>query len=112
MIEKGTRLYPQYFTASHMYYDNEPYAYWVSEPSINFCNWILYKEYNDYVSVCNPNDCLAAVSYEEVMEELRTFTFYEGMDREKLCKAFRQRSLYMTDEESWNWEDFELDDYE
>ena len=112
MIEKGTRLYPQYFTADHMYYNDEPYAYWVSEPSINFCNWVLYKEYNDYISVCNPNDCLSAVSYEDVMNELRTYSFYDGMDREKLCKAFRQRSLYMTDEESWDWEDFELDDYE
>jgi hypothetical protein len=108
MIDKGTRLFPEYFDSSQMYYDDEPYAYWVSEPSINFCNWILYKEYNDYVSICHPNDCLSAISYEEVLEELRTYTFYEGMDREKLCKAFRHRSLYMKPEEARDWEDFVL----
>lgn len=110
MIPQGTTLYPEYFTADKMYFDNKPFAYWVSEPSINFCNWILYKEYNDYSSVCNPNDCLSAVSYEDVMHELRTYTFYEGMDREKLCKAFRQRSLHMSYEEEMEWEDFEFDE--
>lgn len=106
MIEKGMTLYPEYFDSSQMYFNDEPYAYWVSAPEYNFCNWILYKEYNDYISVCNPNDCLAAVSYEDIMNEFRTFTFYDGMDREKLCKMFRQRSLYMTSKEYMDWEDF------
>ena len=106
MIEKGTRLFPEYFDCSQMYYDDEPFAYWVSEPEYNFCNWVLYKEYNDYSSVCHPNDCLAAVSYEDVLEEFRTASFYDGMDREKLCKMFRQRPLNMSPEESRNWEDF------
>lgn len=110
MIPEGTTLYPEYFTSDNMYFDDEPFAYWVSEPSINFYNWVLYKEYNDYSSVCNPNDCLSAISYEDVMDELRTYTFYEGMDREKLCKAFRQRSLHMSYEEEIEWEDFEFDD--
>lgn len=108
MIERGTILYPQCFTASQMYYNDEPYAYWVDEPSINFCNWILYKEYNDYVSTCSPNDCLSALSYEEVIDELKTASFYDGMDREKLCNAFRQRSLHMSYEEEINFEDFDL----
>lgn len=106
MIEEGTHLYPQYFDATQMYFDDEPYAYWVSVPEYNFCNWILYKEYNDYISTCNPNDCLSAISYEDVLEELRTYSFYDGMDREKLCRMFRQRSLYMTLEECRDWEDF------
>lgn len=103
MIRKGTILYPQWITAYEMYYNNKPYAYWVSEPSINFCNWILYKEYNDYVSTCSPNDCLSALSYEEVIKELKTASFYDGMDRKKLCNAFRQRSL---NDNLYEFEDF------
>ena len=106
MIEKGTTLFPEYFDYSQMYYNDEPYAYWVSVPEYNFYEWILYKEYNDYRSICHPNDCLAAASYEEVLEELKTSSFYENMDRDKLCKTFRQRSLNMTDEEARDWEDF------
>lgn len=106
MIDKDTILYPQCFTSNQMYYDNEPYAYWVSVPEYNVCNWVLYKEYNDYISTCAPNDCLRAVSYEDIMEEFREYSFYEGMDREKLCRTFRQRSLNMTWEESIDWEDF------
>ena len=103
MIPKYITLYPEYFTSSEMYYDDEPYAYWLSVPEYNFCNWILYKEYNDYNSTCAPNDCLAAVSYEELMNEFRTYSFYEGMDREKLCRTFRQRSLY---DDEYDFEDF------
>ena len=106
MIDKDTILYPQCVTSDQMYYDNEPYAYWVSVPEYNFCNWVLYKEYNDYISTCAPNDGLRAVSYEDIMEEFREYSFYEGMDREKLCRTFRQRSLNMTWEESIDWEDF------
>ena len=93
MIPKGTRLYPQCVTSSQMLYEDEPYAYWCSEPQYNFCNWILYKEYNDYVSTCHPNDCLGALTYEEVIREFRESCFYEKMDREKLVRTFRQRSL-------------------
>lgn len=110
MIPKGTILYPTTITSSQMYYYDEPYAYWATDSYSTFCNWVLYKEYNDYISTCAPNDCLAGISYEEVMEELRTFHFYDGMDREKLCKAFRQRSLNATDEEMYNWEDFIYDE--
>ena len=106
MLDKGTVLYPQDISPNEMYYDNEPYAYWLSVPEYNVCNWVLYKEYNDYVSICAPNDCLRAVSYEDIMEEFREYSFYEGMDREKLCRTFRQRSLNMTWEESIDWEDF------
>lgn len=106
MINEGTTLFPEYFDALQMYYNNEPYAYWVSAPEYNFYNWILYKEYNNYKSICYPNDCLSAVSYEEVIDELKTFSFYDSMDREKLCKMFRQRSLLMTPSEAENWEDF------
>ena len=109
MIPKGTTLYPQYFTSDRMYFDDQPFAYWVSCSHINFCNWVLFKEYNDYDSVCNPNDCLAAVSYEQVMHELRTYSYYDGMDREKLCRAFRQRSLDMSYEEEIDFEDFDFD---
>ena len=106
MIDKDTILYPQDISPNEMYYDNEPYAYWVSVPEYNVFNWVLYKEYNDYISTCAPNDCLRAVSYEDIMEEFREYSFYEGMDREKLCRTFRQRSLNMTWEESIDWEDF------
>lgn len=106
MIDKDTILYPQDISPNEMYYDNEPYAYWLSVPEYNVCNWVLYKEYNGYISTCAPNDCLRAVSYEDIMEEFRTYSFYEGMDREKLCHTFRQRSLDMTLEESMEWEDF------
>ena len=106
MIDKDTILYPQDISPNEMYYDNEPYAYWLSVPEYNVCNWVLYKEYNDYVSICAPNDCLRAVSYEDIMEEFREYSFYEDMDREKLCRTFRQRSLNMTWEESIDWEDF------
>ena len=106
MIAEGTILYPQDISPNEMYYDNEPYAYWVSVPEYNVCNWVLYKEYDDYISTCAPNDCLRAVSYEDIMKEFREYSFYEGMDREKLCRTFRQRSLNMTLEESMEWEDF------
>lgn len=103
MIPEGTTLFPEYVDCSQMYYDDEPYAYWLSVPEYNFCNWILYKEYNDYISVCHPNDCLRAVSYEDIMKEFREYSFYEGMDRELLCKKFRQRSLEGDDKD---FEDF------
>ena len=102
MIAEGTTLYPEYFDSSQMYFDNEPFAYWVESPEYNFCNWVLYKEYNDYVSTCNPNDCLAGISYEGVMQEFREYSFYDGMDREKLCRMFRQRSL----DSDYDFEDF------
>ena len=103
MIERGTRLYPEVFDSSQMYYQGQPFAYWLSVPEYNFCEWILYKEYNDYTSVCNPNDCLAAVSHEELMREFKTFSYYENMDREMLCRTFRQRSL---DDNPYEFEDF------
>lgn len=106
MIAEDTILYPQCVTSDQMYYDDEPYAYWLSVPEYDVCNWVLYKEYNDYISTCAPNDCLRTVSYEDIMEEFREYSFYEGMDREKLCRTFRQRSLNMTWEESIDWEDF------
>ncbi len=84
MIEEGTTLYPTCMTATNLYCDDEPYAYWVDVPEYNFCDWVLYKEYNDYTSVCAPNDCIAGVSYEDVMEEFRNWSYFEGMDREKL----------------------------
>ena len=56
MIAEGTILYPQDISPNEIYYDNEPYAYWLSVPEYNVCNWVLYKEYNDYVSICAIND--------------------------------------------------------
>jgi len=103
MIPKGTTLYPQYITATDMYYGDEPFAYWLSVPEYDVYNWVLYKEYNDYNSVCHPNDCLCGVSYESLMEEFRTYSFYDGMDREMLCRTFRQRSL---DDNPYEFEDF------
>ena len=103
MIPKGTTLYPQWANGMEMYFDDEPYAYWVEEPAYNFCNWVLYKEYDDYASVCNPNDCLSAVSYKQLMNEFRTYSFYEGLDREMLCRTFRQRSI---EDNPYEFEDF------
>ena len=104
MIPEGTTLYPERIDSSQMYYNDEPYAYWVEAPEYNFCNWVLYKEYNNYISVCHPNDCIAAVSYEDLMKEFREWTYYEGMDREKLCRTFRQRPLQTRLDD--DWEDF------
>lgn len=99
MISKGTILYPTSFGATEMYFYDEPFAYWLEETG----QWILYKEYDDYTSVCNPNDCLAAISYKQVLYEFRNYCFYENEDREKLCRTFRQRSM---EDNPYEFEDF------
>lgn len=89
MIEKGTTLFPTTQDCSQLWYNDEPYAYWEEFSG----EWILYKEYNDYCSICHPNDCISAVSYEEMLDHFRTYFWFEDYDREKLCRTFRQRSL-------------------
>ena len=31
MITEGTTLYPEYFTGAEMFYDDQPFAYWLGE---------------------------------------------------------------------------------
>ena len=102
MLDKLEPLYPEYFDASELFCNDEPYAYWLSVPEYNFYNWILYKEYNGYNSRVG-NGGLQGISYEQLMDEFRTFSFYDGMDREKLCRTFRQRSL---NDNPYEFEDF------
>lgn len=101
MIPEGTTLYPEWFDYSQMYCCGEPYAYWLHETG----QWILYKEYNSYRSVCHPNDCLSAINYDQVLYEFRNYCFYENCDREKLCRTFRQRSI----DDPYDFEDFAED---
>lgn len=100
MIPKGTTLFPEWFDSSQMYYCDMPFAYWLGG---NICEWVLYKEYNDYKSICHPNDCLCGISKEELLERFKTFSWYKEEDRENLCQAFRQRSL---GDNEYNFEDF------
>lgn len=100
MITEGTTLYPEYFAESEMFYDDQPFAYWLGG---NICEWILYKEYNDFNSVCNTNDCLCAISKEELLERFKTFSWFKDEEREKLCETFRQRSL---NDDPYNFDDF------
>lgn len=103
MIDKCYTLYPEYVDAMNMYFNDEPYAYWVSNENYNFCAWVLYKEYNDYSSCCNPNDCIAGESYEEIIDSFRNSWSYRNQDRDMLIRTFRQRSLGDTE---YNFEDF------
>ena len=105
MIDRFETLRPQYFDAENLYFNDESYAYWLSVPEYNVHEWVLYKEYNDYRSAVG-NGGLQGISYEELMDSFRTYSFYEGMDREKLCRTFRQRSL---DDNPYEFEDF-IDD--
>ena len=65
--------------------------------------WVLYKEYDSYVSICNPNDCLSAISKDELLKHFRTYSWFEDEDRDKLCETFRQRSL---NDNEYNFDDF------
>ena len=85
-----------------MWCHDKPYAYWLSASKYNVYEWVLYKEYNDYTSVVG-NGGLKGVSYEELMDSFRTYSFYDNVDREMLCRTFRQRSL---DDNSYEFEDF------
>ena len=75
----------------------------------------MFKEYNDYKYVCHSNDCIAAISYNDLIESFKNDHFYDNMDREKLCRTFRQRSLETefgpNSEPYWNFEDFIDEDY-
>ena len=102
MIDKFETLRPEFLTATNLWYNDEPYAYWLSAPEYNVYEWVLSKEYNDYESVVG-NSGLKGVSYEELMNSFRTYTFYDNIDREMLCRTFRQRSLY---DDSYDFEDF------
>lgn len=100
MIDKGTTLFPTCITCDRMYYHDEPYAYWLGG---DVCEWVLYKEYDSYVSTCHPNDCLSAVNRKELLEHFRTFSWFEDEDRERLCRTFRQRGI---DDTEYDFEDF------
>ena len=45
-----------------MFCDDEPYAYWAGDIGQR----VLYKEYDNYKSICHPNDCLSAYSSDEL----------------------------------------------
>ena len=62
MIPEGTTLFPETMNGCQMFYDDEPYAYWAGDIG----QWVLYKEYDNYRSICHPNDCLRAYSSEEL----------------------------------------------
>ena len=102
MIDKFETLRPEFLTATNLWCNDEPYAYWLSAPEYNVHEWVLYKEYNDYESVVG-NGGLKGVYYEELMNSFRTYTFYDNIDREMLCRTFRQRSLH---DDSYDFEDF------
>lgn len=103
MIDPSYTLYPEVMDATNLYFHDEPYAYWVENMNYNFCNWVLYKEYNNYNSTCNPNDCIAGISYEEVIDEIKNSWSYRNQDRDMLIRTFRQRSLNDTE---YNFKDF------
>jgi hypothetical protein len=62
MIPEGTALFPEMMSDIQMFYDDEPYAYWDHNVGL----WVLYKEYDNYKSVCHPNDCLRAYCSKEL----------------------------------------------
>lgn len=106
MIDKFETLYPEYFDSFNLYYKDEPYAYWLSVPEYNIYEWVLYKEYNDYKSAVG-NGGLQGMSYEQLIDSFKTYSFYEGIDREMLCRTFRQRSL---DDNPYDFDDFVKDE--
>ena len=40
LLSKETKLFPESFDGSQMYYANQPYAYWCE----SIGEWVLYKE--------------------------------------------------------------------
>ena len=88
---------------------SNPYSYELNS-EYKVYEWVLFKEYNDYKSVCHPNDCISAISYNDLIDSFKTYSFYENMDREKMCRTFRQRSLETEfgpeSEPYWDFEDF------
>lgn len=99
MIPKYTTLYPTSMDGCRMYYHGEPFGYWLHEAG----EWVLYKEYNSYQSVCAPDDCLRAVSREDLMKEFREYSWFKDEEREKLCRTFRQRAI--------DTNEYEVDDF-
>lgn len=99
MIPEYTTLYPTSMDGCRMYYHGEPFGYWLHEAG----EWVLYKEYNSYQSVCAPDDCLRAVSREDLMKEFREYSWFKDEEREKLCRTFRQRAI--------DTNEYEVDDF-
>lgn len=110
IIDKNYTLYPEFQDSTYLYFNGKPYAYWLENDEYKVYEWVLFNEYNDYESVCNPNDCISAISYDQLIESFKTYSFYENIDREKMCRTFRQRSLeteFGPNSESYNdFEDF------
>lgn len=100
LLPKETRLFPESFDCSQMYYANQPYAYWCE----SIGEWVLYKEYNDYTSICHPNDCLRAINYDDVIKLVNEF-FPDRL----LHRVFKQRSL---NDNTYNFCDFEYKNIE
>lgn len=73
MIPKGTILFPESMDSCQMFYNNEPYAYWADDIG----QWVLYKEYNNYKSICHPNDCLCAYSSDELPNEYKQKSLFK-----------------------------------
>lgn len=67
MIPEGTTLYPEMMNGYQMFYNDEPYAYWADD----LAQWVLYKEYDNYKSICHPNGCLRAYSSKELPIEYK-----------------------------------------
>lgn len=73
MIPEGTTLFPETMNGCQMFYDDEPYAYWAGDIG----QWVLYKEYDSYKSICHPNDCLRAYSCEELPKGYKQKSLFE-----------------------------------
>lgn len=100
ILPKETTLFPEWFDCSQMYYADKPYGYWCE----SIGEWVLYKEYNDYNSICHPNDCLRAISYDDVIKLVNEF-FPDRL----LHRVFKQRSL---NDNTYNFCDFEYKNIE
>lgn len=73
MITEGTTLFPEAMDGCQMFYDGEPYAYWADDVG----QWVLYKEYDNYRSICHPNDCLRAYSSGELPKGYKQKSLFE-----------------------------------
>lgn len=53
--------------------------------------------------ILTDNDCLYAISKEELLKRFKTFSWFKDEEREKLCETFRQRSL---NDDPYDFDDF------
>ena len=75
LIPKYYTLYPEVQCSQYLYFHDEPYAYQLENIAYNVYEWVLFKEYNDYKYVCHSNDCIAAISYNDLIESFKNDHF-------------------------------------